>query len=113
MRYALIFACAAVLLGCQSEPDIVLAPGASTPDAFRAAEAACAEAGGTFGPPPGGGNVQICTRTPADANTPCSTALDCEGACLARSRTCSPIVPLLGCNDVILSNGVEANVCVN
>lgn len=101
------------LAACQSEDEVVLQPGANTPDALAAARAACEAAGGEFTSPPGGGNVEVCVRTPADANTPCATANDCEGACLARSRTCSPVLPLFGCNEVLLSNGIEATVCVN
>jgi hypothetical protein len=89
----------------EAEPD-------PTDARFAAARAACEEEGGRFGRAPGGGEARICFRTPRDANAPCRTGADCEGACLARSRTCAPVLPLLGCNDVILSNGMRATECV-
>jgi len=81
-------------------------------DVFAAARAACEAEGGTFGRAPGGGEARICFRTPDDANAPCRTGADCAGACLARSRTCAPVVPLMGCHEVILSNGIRATECV-
>ncbi|WP_199533357.1 hypothetical protein [Rhodovulum sp. 12E13] len=89
----------------EAEPD-------PTDARFAAARAACEKEGGRFGRAPGGGEARICFRTPRDANAPCRTGADCEGACLARSRTCAPILPLLGCHDVILSNGLRATECV-
>ena len=38
---------------------------------------------------------------------------DCDGMCLARSRTCSPIKPLFGCQDVLADNGTVGTVCVD
>ena len=111
---ALAAAVAFLLAGCRSEaPELVLTPGANTPDALAGARAACEAAGGSFGRPPGGGDAQICFRTPGDANASCSRSSDCEGVCLARSRTCAPVIPLLGCNDVLTSTGAEATVCVD
>lgn len=89
----------------EAEPD-------PTDARFAAARAVCEKDGGRFGRAPGGGEARICFRTPRDANEPCRTGADCEGACLARSRTCAPILPLLGCHDVILSNGLRATECV-
>lgn len=101
------------LAACQQEDNTVLEPGANAPGALDAARAACAEAGGTFEPAPGGGGVELCVRTTEDGNQPCASANECEGFCLARSRTCAPVTPLLGCNDILQSNGTEATVCVN
>ena len=80
-------------------------------DVFSAARAACLAEGGRFGRAAGGG-ARVCFRTPEDANRPCRTGAECEGACLARSRTCAPLVPLLGCHEVILSSGRVATECV-
>ncbi|MFV0359050.1 hypothetical protein [Tropicimonas sp.] len=73
--------------------------------------AACEARGGRFSPAPGSG-VLICLTIPDDANAPCVRASDCEGECLARSRSCAPIVPLYGCNEVLLENGQRAELCV-
>jgi hypothetical protein len=89
----------------EAEPD-------PTDARFAAARAACEEEGGRFGRAPGGGEARICFRTPRDANAPCRTGAECEGACLARSRTCAPVVPLMGCHEVILSNGIRATECL-
>lgn len=75
-------------------------------------ETVCAARGGRFGPAPGGA-VRVCFVTPADANTPCLRKSDCEGQCLARSRTCAPIAPLYGCNEVLLENGQRAEFCLD
>lgn len=115
VRISGILALVAALAACQGEDS------ADAPDtgigALQAAEAACVDQGGSFGRIPGtpedAPDVRICYREPADANTPCRTANDCEGACLARSRTCAPVIPLLGCNDVLTSAGVEVELCVD
>lgn len=82
------------------------------PDIFAQARAVCEAEDGRFGRAPGGTEARICFRTPDDANQPCRTNADCEGPCLARSRTCAPILPLLGCHDVILSSGMRATECI-
>lgn len=72
----------------------------------------CEARGGNFAPAPGSG-LSVCFETPKDANAPCNSASDCDGACLARSRTCSPVKPLLGCNEVLLDGGQLAEICVD
>ncbi len=96
----------------ETEAEPIPEPEAEPDARFAAARAICKKDGGRFGRAPGGGEARICFRTPRDANEPCRTGADCEGACLARSRTCAPILPLLGCHDVILSNGLRATECV-
>lgn len=54
----------------------------------------------------------VCYRTPADAGDICSVASDCEGLCLARSRTCAPVVPLFGCNEVLGRLGARTTLCI-
>jgi len=100
------------LLGTCSEPDEAPpAPGPSTPEAFAAQEAACLSRGGRFAPIRDGSSVKLCFIQPADANQSCSVASDCEGACLARSRTCSPVIPLIGCHEVMLDGQGTAEQC--
>ncbi|RYH11637.1 hypothetical protein [Tropicimonas sp. IMCC6043] len=74
------------------------------------ARARCEARGGNFGSG-SAGVVNICYVTPKDANQSCSTATDCEGQCLARSRTCAPVIPLIGCHEVLLENGQVAEFC--
>ena len=72
---------------------------------------ACLKAGGDY-LRLGSANVFYCQSVPGDAGKSCARASDCESACLARSRTCAPVQPLLGCNEVILDSGAVANQCV-
>ena len=59
-----------------------------------------------------GGKSRICIFNTKDAGKQCTRESDCEGACLARSGSCSPIRPLLGCNDILQDNGVRATLCI-
>ncbi|MDD8021700.1 MAG: hypothetical protein PHX82_01130 [Paracoccaceae bacterium] len=54
----------------------------------------------------------ICQHRPKDGGQSCRSGSDCEGACLARSMTCAPVVPLLGCNEVITASGLRVTECV-
>lgn len=101
------------LAGCQGEPE----PSDSglagyDPNQVENQRAACAERGGRFA---GGGlsGRYVCYETTPDANASCSSASDCEAGCLARSRTCAPVKPLLGCNEFIGASGLVENVCLN
>jgi hypothetical protein len=85
------------------------APPATAPPSPLAA--ACTERGGRpvlFG----GGPAIVCAMPARDAGQRCSTGRDCQGLCLARSRTCAPVVPLLGCHDVLTDNGTPARQCI-
>lgn len=59
------------------------------------------------------GTVHTCIFTTKDAGKSCSRESQCEGACLARSGTCSPIKPLLGCNEILQDNGARVTLCIN
>ena len=48
-----------------------------------------------------------------DGGKSCKRERDCEGLCLARSRTCAPIQPLFGCNDILQDNGVMVTLCID
>jgi len=54
-----------------------------------------------------------CTGVPKDAGKACSKASDCAGDCLARSRSCAPVVPLFGCNEVLDESGAQVTECLN
>lgn len=81
------------------------------PEVADRAEAACARDEGRW-VPLGNSGTMICLRTPPDANKACTTQNDCSTQCLARSKTCAPVDPLFGCNDVIGRNGAVATLCV-
>ena len=71
----------------------------------------CLKKGGRFGSGAATGTF-LCYENTPDANQSCSKASDCEGLCLARSRTCAPVKPLFGCNEVLSENGSTATVCI-
>ncbi len=80
------------------------------PTPAQAAEAACVADGGDW--TTRGTARMFCERQTGDGGASCRFATDCEGLCLARSRTCSPVTPLLGCNEVLGANGAASTLCV-
>ena len=69
----------------------------------------CIRSGGEFLP---GTSGFVCVRVPSDAGKSCKKASDCESVCLARSHTCAPVRPLLGCNDVLTQSGMAVSQCI-
>ncbi len=53
-----------------------------------------------------------CVLQTRDGGKRCSKESDCEGLCLARSRTCSPITPVFGCQDILQQDGLRVTQCV-
>ena len=56
--------------------------------------------------------MMACIFTTPDGGKECDSKDDCVSECLARSRTCSPIEPLFGCNDVLMDNGARVKLCL-
>lgn len=112
MRFVIPLLVGVLLLsGCKTpigEPDPTALPG--TPEFFEEQREICEAKGGRFGNVPGG-KTKLCFITPSDANQGCLQGSDCEGVCLARSRSCAPVIPLYGCNEVLLEGGRPATVC--
>lgn len=54
-----------------------------------------------------------CVRTPRDAGKRCTRESDCSGRCLARSQSCAPFDPLLGCNDILDDEGRRTTLCLD
>ena len=54
----------------------------------------------------------ICVKMTSDSGKSCQAGSECEGECLARSKTCAPVTPLLGCNDVMSEAGYPMQLCV-
>lgn len=54
-----------------------------------------------------------CFKLTRDANTSCRRNSDCEGLCLARSRSCAPMTPFLGCHEVLTESGLVSTVCTD
>jgi len=60
----------------------------------------------------GSGALRACIFNTKDSGKQCSRESQCEGACLARSGTCAPFRPLLGCHEVLQNNGALAKQCI-
>ncbi|MFV0335626.1 MAG: hypothetical protein ACK5JR_16330 [Tropicimonas sp.] len=109
----ILLVCLVALGGCKLP---ARAPAPTAPEgtaAFVAQQRAiCERRGGSFGRSPGK-VTQVCFITPKDAGKACSQGSDCEGHCLARSRSCAPVTPLFGCNEVLLEGGLAATVCLD
>lgn len=91
------------------------APLASPPPASPAlspAQQRCEARGGIYAASPAGGAFTCLKRT-RDGGKRCDQDRDCQGQCLARSRTCAPLDPLLGCNEVLQDDGYVVNLCLN
>lgn len=73
---------------------------------------ACEKDRGTWARAGAGGGM-ACVYQTRDGGKGCDSKDDCQGECLARSRTCSPIQPLFGCNAVLLDTGAEVTLCLD
>lgn len=72
---------------------------------------ACEKKGGAWSSV-GLGSLKTCIFNTRDSGKRCDRESDCEGVCLARSRTCAPVRPLLGCNDILQDNGARVTLCI-
>lgn len=72
----------------------------------------CERQGGKFVTVGGNKALRTCVKRMRDANKSCDADSDCKGKCLARSRTCAPIDPLPGCNDILNDYGLVLRECV-
>lgn len=103
--------CATLLAACQEDGPMSSADAVGVPDLFRIAAEQCTKDGGRWSPAPGKA-THVCYTTPRDAGKLCRVASDCEGHCLARSRTCSPIEPFYGCHEVLTDGGIQQTLCI-
>lgn len=72
----------------------------------------CEAAGGIWGEAAESGAF-LCQKPTRDSGKSCDRKGDCQGECLARSGTCAPVIPLLGCNEVLDSEGRLVTLCIN
>ena len=72
----------------------------------------CERRGGSWSPVPGS-SARSCVYRTRDAGKACRARRDCEGECLARSRSCAPIRPLFGCNDILQADGRQVTLCID
>jgi hypothetical protein len=60
----------------------------------------------------GKGELYACVYRTKDGGKQCERESQCEGVCLARSKTCSPFKPLYGCNEILQDNGAQVTLCL-
>ena len=97
----------ALLAACRSDAPPPTT-GAETADPALAAD--CADRGGTLvfgkaGP--------ACAMPQPDAGQACTGSADCQGFCLADSRTCSPVTPFFGCHDLYEEGQPGVAICID
>ncbi len=81
------------------------------PNLVENQRAACEQSGGRFGK--GGlSGAFVCYQDTGEVNKSCSSSNDCAGYCLARSRTCAPITPMFGCQEVLGRLGATSTLCL-
>ena len=108
-------ACAALLLLSACQEDGPLGSATETdaaPDLLADQRLSCERDGGRWGLR-AGESLFVCFRNTRDANRSCGKDSDCEGFCLARSRTCAPVTPFLGCHEILTEGGQRATQCTN
>ena len=54
----------------------------------------------------------LCVHQTRDSGKSCRKKGDCQGECLATSGTCSPIIPLVGCNEILQADGSQVTLCL-
>lgn len=90
-----------------TDPAVVVPAAMISPE-----EIACVRAHGSWGTA-GRSGAHTCIYSTKDGGKSCSKEDDCEGVCLARSKTCAPVRPLFGCNDILQNDGVLATLCID
>ncbi|MBL9074100.1 hypothetical protein [Tabrizicola sp.] len=61
----------------------------------------------------GKGDARACVFRTRDGGKRCDRESQCDGVCLARSGTCSPLKPLYGCNEILQDNGARVTLCLD
>ena len=89
--------CVLALAACQEDGPAPSETQSAFPDLLRLQREACEKDRGRWG---------------LAANKTCKVGSDCQGLCLARSRTCSPIEPFYGCHQVLSDSGVPQTLCI-
>ncbi len=106
-----VIGCIILLSACQEDGPKSSEINEPVPNLLSAAQTDCERSGGRWALTPGKAGY-ACFRNLSDAGKLCSAETDCQGLCLARSRTCSPIEPFFGCHEVLSSSGVQQTLCI-
>lgn len=73
---------------------------------------ACEKRGGRF-VLFGTSGAMTCQVPTRDGGKQCSRESECDGVCLARSNTCAPVKPLLGCQAILQNDGRRVELCID
>lgn len=76
------------------------------------AHLACEKRGGRWSQA-GASGAAYCQTITKDSGKACTKSTDCQGYCLAKSNTCAPATPLLGCHDILTEDGKFLTQCIN
>lgn len=111
VRKFLLLGIALLLSGClgaKPAPNPLLM---SPAESLARSRAQCEAAGGRYMGQKGG--AMLCFHTPPDAGKSCTRSTQCTAGCLAKSQTCAPITPLIGCQQLLDNEGRLVTQCVN
>lgn len=75
-------------------------------------ELACIKKGGTWSGA-GFAGAKACVKLTRDGGKSCKREKDCKGYCLAKSKTCTPVTPMFGCNEIVQDNGMVVTLCID
>ncbi len=56
---------------------------------------------------------EVCFLPEPDAGKACTNKTDCQGMCLADTRTCSPVTPMFGCFEFLDETGQKVGICID
>lgn len=94
-----------------TEPALAEVPPEPTVQKSRQ-QALCEKTGGSW-VNAGETSLKTCVKRTRDAGKQCRKQTDCSSACLARSGTCAPVKPLLGCNEILQKDGSRVMLCLD
>jgi hypothetical protein len=94
-----------------AEP-VVVEPVAESVEEKLREQILCEKRGGTWANA-GKPGTKACIKRTRDAGKACKKQSNCESACLARSRTCAPVKPLFGCNEILQDDGRRVTLCID
>ncbi len=102
-----MFVSLATLSACQQDrmPDDPPAAQMRQEKAECEAKGGSYERAGMFG--------HACILQTKDAGKSCNRESDCEGICLAKTRTCSAITPMFGCFSMLDDAGKTVELCID
>jgi hypothetical protein len=113
MKKTLLLIAVLALGACREETTGGAVPPGFDNFAMTAAERAdCMARGGTVGRG-GMSPAEICIVPTKDGGKSCTRASDCDGHCLAQTKTCSKTEPTFGCFGTLTESGERADLCVD